>query len=227
MVVRSVVRALIITLLLTVSSRALAAALVVTITVDAEEACCFQNSEDATLSSAISDHPSVVAVIAPSPFRRFYVQATFSNGDKAMFWRAQPGSGIQWFYVKGTAKDKNGKKICWVPNLSTVDPDGYATSACDPQTAAQIEWIGCTGLTPRYLVTWWSGSGGGPIDSFVVQRKVGSSWQPYWNGGETCIPLSTGSSPVTFRAMGTNASGTSDWVTIFLAGITCDGGGVP
>lgn len=226
--IRSTVRALIMTLLLTVPGKALAAFPVVTGLVDGELACCFVGSEDAALSSAISKIPSVVTKIGSAPTSRFYVQATFSNGDKATFFRAFISGTPQFLYVRGTAKDTNGKKICYVPGqLSPEDPDGHATNACNPQTVAQIEWIGCTGLTPRYVVTWWSGSGGGPIDTFVVQRKIGSTWQPYWNGGESCTLLSTSSSPVTFQVKGTNASGTSDWVTIYLAGITCGGGEPP
>lgn len=221
-------RALVVALLLAAPVEALAASPVVVTALSGDEVCCFSGSEDASLSAAISHDSNVLIQLASAPTSRFYVQVTFSNGDRATFFRAFITGSPQYLYVRGTAKDKNGKKICYVPGvISPLDPDVLAKDVCDPKPVLQITWIGCTGLTPRYTVTWWSGSLGGPIESFTVQRKVGSTWQAYWAGGETCTLLTTSSSILNFRVMGTNDSSTSTWVNLSLNGAVCDGSGTP
>lgn len=214
------------TFILILLSTAAQAADIISITVDGSHACCFKNLDEFTTITGILNNDDVEQEILSTPGKRFYVNATFSNGDRAIFFRAFIMGSPQFLYIRGTAFDSNGEPICSPPpNLSDEDPDNRATDVCDPQPVGSIEWIGCIGSMPRYSVTWWPGSQSGPIDTYQVERKVGSSWQPYWTGGESCTLLQTTSSPVRIRVKGTNWSDTSNWVYSLLNGISCGGGG--
>jgi len=93
-----------------------------------------------------------------------------------------------------------------------------------PVPLGQVEWPGCNGSIARYIPTWWLAAGSEPADSFIVKRKVGSSWVSYWNGDESCTLYQTSASLVKFRVKASNAAGSSGWV-YFQGSSSCGGGG--
>lgn len=93
-----------------------------------------------------------------------------------------------------------------------------------PVVMGSSEFAGCNGSIGQFLITWYELLNSTPADSFEVQRKSGSYWNPYFDGGSSCV-VYTSLGNTNFRVRGINDAGPSPWV-YFAAYHTCyDPGG--
>jgi len=118
--------------------------------------------------------------------------------------------------------DATGKLEQNLPQLGQFAENAATAAGGAPASPSAVaEFLSCIGHTSQFSVTWWPGSGGGPVGIFEVERLVGSTWFPYYDDYDDMCKLFTASSNTHFRIRGHNAAGTSDWNN-FLADAECN-----
>ena len=106
-----------------------------------------------------------------------------------------------------------------LPHPPWVVPDN------SPTPNASAELTSCNYGVGVFINTWWAAPSPIPSQSFEVERKISSSWYPYYEGDPTCVVYSS-SGNTSFRVRALNYIGPSGWV-LFSANHNCSGGGEP
>lgn len=188
----------------------------------------YKGNGPATLSRAISGTDSVVAHIATNGVAsRFYVRATFQNGDVAIFYRVNVTGSPQFFTIPGTVFRADGTPICSYPSLSTKDPDNRATDVCNNLQAGlscDIEVSLCATGAPQTLVTAvWPGQNLSSVD--IDYLPTGStSWLPIYSGNPSCANVNNPFNPIIARAFVQSLLGEYSYCTVTIQADNCDGG---
>lgn len=108
-------------------------------------------------------------------------------------------------------------------NVTTWDIVAAYRPKAPPSVMGDSEYAGCNGNTGLFLITWWKILNSTPVDTFVVERKSGLYWYPYFSGGSGCVGYSS-DGQTNFRVKGINDAGSSAWA-YFNAYHSCYGGG--
>lgn len=103
-----------------------------------------------------------------------------------------------------------------------------AADVCEELATAvpHVEFVGCMGSSPRFVVDW--NVDAGVWDTFDVDVRPGAgSWQPYYNGSNTSGPLYWGASNRndTFRVRACRQGSCGTFNTDTTGSWTCGGGG--
>lgn len=99
----------------------------------------------------------------------------------------------------------------------------YRPLPLPPVVMGDAEYAGCNGNFGLFLIKWWEILNSTPVGTFVVERKSGLYWYPYFGGRSGCVGYSS-DGQTNFRVRGINSGGSSAWA-YFNAYHSCYGGG--
>lgn len=180
--------------------------------------CDPDNESDAAfeISSQVSGH-------APE----FGSHDGFENGDEVVIhnssgsssrwkinippgsWRINESAGFACDTNFDTCVDLTGTSIG--PPFEEHDPNHGPPQPASPPTGASVAFLSCSGSTATYTVTW----GGETVfqsDYFEAERRIGSTYYPWYEGDSGCRPYSSSASGVTVRIRTVSVGGNSAWV---------------
>ena len=130
--------------------------------------------------------------------------------------------------------DKNGNLLVYSTNRDYEEEDGdfgsrfmqfAATGYSDaPAMRVNVEFVGCSGSTPKFIVDWWV-SANGPVNTYTKQYKQGSGSYHTYSGGNGSIYYGASNRNDIFRVMACNDIGCGSYGSDNTGSVSCGGSG--
>lgn len=144
----------------------------------------------------------------------------FADGKRAFAVNQGVVGPLQWGVDMQSVRDGSD---CNPILPSPLDPeDGESNQPSNPGNSVTLLY--CVGNTPNFALSFWNGSPIVPVTDFRVERLWGGSWDPWFDGGSTCVVSQGSQTGFTYRVRAENAAGVSDWINLQLL-YNCQTGG--